>query len=75
VRKGVHRPVAPGSNVGGDGVRLELVPFEVAVTPACAECDTVWLPADPERWRLRLDIDDVPVWFCPDGDEREFGET
>ena len=45
---------------------------EVAQTPTCAECGDVWLPADMDRWRLRLDIDDDLVWFCPECDEREF---
>jgi hypothetical protein len=48
---------------------------DVAVTPACAECGLVWLPADSSRWRLRLDVDDEPIWFCPSCDEREFGKA
>ena len=24
---------------------------QVALTPRCAECEGVWLPADEERWR------------------------
>jgi len=43
--------------------------------PVCAECGAVWLPADPARWRLRLDVDDELVWLCPSCDEREFGES
>jgi hypothetical protein len=48
---------------------------DVAITPRCAECGGVWLPADPDRWSLRLDDDDELVWFCPSCHEREFGET
>jgi hypothetical protein len=55
--------------------RLALVPAEVAVTPVCAECGAVWMPNDSTRWRLRLDVEDELVWFCPSCDEREFGET
>jgi hypothetical protein len=45
----------------------------VAGIPRCAEGGAAWLPDDPGRWRLRLDIDDYPVWFCPSC-EREFGD-
>jgi hypothetical protein len=45
----------------------------VALVPACDECGDVWLPADTDRWKLHLDVDDEPVWLCPDCDEREFG--
>jgi hypothetical protein len=48
---------------------------EVAITPRCVECGALWLLADPKRWRLRLDVDDEPVWFCPTCDEREFGSS
>jgi RNase P subunit RPR2 len=37
---------------------------EVALTPTCAECGDVWLPADRDRWRLHLDVDDELVWLC-----------
>jgi hypothetical protein len=54
--------------------RLEpLMPSEVALIPECAECGDVWLPADRDRWRLRLDVDDELVWCCPECDWREFG--
>jgi hypothetical protein len=29
---------------------------------------------DKDRWRLHLDVDDDPVWFCPDRDAHEFGD-
>jgi len=54
--------------------RLASVQPQVALTPACAECGDVWLPADTDRWKLHLDVDDDPVWFCPDCDAREFGD-
>jgi hypothetical protein len=39
----------------------------------CAECGR---EDDAERgWTVRLDHDDEPVAFCPDCDEREFGES
>jgi len=45
----------------------------VAITPRCAKCDEVWLPADEARWRAYLDDDDESVFFCPACAEREFG--
>jgi hypothetical protein len=50
-----------------------LMPREVAQIPTCAECGDVWLPADRDRWRLRLDVDEELVWFFPECDWREFG--
>ena len=47
----------------------------VALTPNCEECEEVWLPADPERWRADV-IDDGPrerlAFWCPECWEREF---
>jgi hypothetical protein len=43
-----------------------------------AECEAAWLPADEERWRAHLGIDehiDEPaelVFYCPECAEREF---
>jgi hypothetical protein len=51
------------------------VPSEVAITPRCVECSEVWLPADPERWKLLFDVDDDLVWFCPECHQHEFGDT
>ena len=54
------------------------VPLErVAVIPACAECEAVWLPADGARWQAWLTDDDPPelVRYCPECSEVEFGET
>jgi hypothetical protein len=47
---------------------------KVALTPTCAGCGDVWLPADMNRWKLHLDVDEDPVWFCLDCDAREFGD-
>jgi hypothetical protein len=47
---------------------------QVVLTPTCAECGDVWLPADTDRWKLHLHVDDDPVWFCLDCDAREFGD-
>jgi hypothetical protein len=46
---------------------------KVAITPTCVECGDVWLPADTDCWKLHLDVDDEPVWLCPECDERESG--
>jgi hypothetical protein len=32
----------------------------------------VWLPADEDRWRCYLDIDDELVFYCPHCAAREF---
>jgi hypothetical protein len=32
---------------------------QVAMTPVCAECEAVWLSADPDRWQAHFDFDDV----------------
>jgi RNase P subunit RPR2 len=69
------RTVTVSFSVYAKGRRLALVPPELAVTPVCAECGAIWLLARATRWRLRLDIEDELVWFCPSCDEREFGET
>ena len=45
---------------------------KVTLTPTCAECGDVWLPADQDRWSLNLDVDDELVWLCPECNEREF---
>jgi hypothetical protein len=46
---------------------------QVAVVPECEECGAVWLPADPEHWRLVLgDVDEL-VWLCAACWEHEFG--
>jgi hypothetical protein len=51
----------------------------VALTPECAECEAVWLPADEERWSAYLGCDeylDEPaevVFYGPRCAEREFG--
>jgi len=53
----------------------------VAQIPRCEECDALWLPADPERWRAYLGCDedlDEPgerYFYCPECGEREFGES
>ncbi len=47
----------------------------VALVPTCEECGDVWLPADTDRWKLHLDVDDEPVWLCPGCDEREVGDS
>jgi len=45
------------------------------------ECDDIWLPADEERWRAYLGVDeyfDEPaevVILCPTYAEREFGRA
>jgi RNase P subunit RPR2 len=46
---------------------------KVALTPTCAECGDVWLPADTDRWKLIFDAYDELVWVCPECDQREFG--
>ena len=50
---------------------------QVALTPQCAECNKLWLPADDERWRAYLGSDtlDEPAevaFYCADCAEREF---
>ena len=52
------------------------MPLEsVALIPACAECEAVWLPADEARWQAWLTDDEPPelVFYCPECAEREFG--
>ena len=47
---------------------------QVALTPQCAECNKLWLPADEECWRAYL-TDDEPAelaFYCPDCAKREF---
>jgi hypothetical protein len=51
---------------------------QVALTPQCAECNKLWLPADEECWRAYLGSDDLDepaelVFYCPECAEREFG--
>jgi hypothetical protein len=53
---------------------------DVALIPACTECDAVWLPADEDRWRAYLGCDEdlgepaEVVFYCPACAEREFGD-
>jgi hypothetical protein len=52
---------------------------DVALVPKCAECDTIWLPNDPERWRAYVggdELDEPPelVFYCPECAEQEFGD-
>jgi len=47
---------------------------KVALTPTCAECGDVWLPADTDRWKLHLDVDDDPCGFARTATPREFGD-
>jgi hypothetical protein len=49
----------------------------VALIPACAEWETVWLPANEVRWQVWLGGDDLDetaevVFYCPECAEREF---
>lgn len=46
----------------------------VALIPACAECDAVWLPADEACWQAWLTDDKPPelAFYCPEC-AREFG--
>jgi hypothetical protein len=51
---------------------------DVAIVPACEECDERWLPADSKPWRARAEFipgsgpgDRLGFW-CPDCWEREF---
>jgi hypothetical protein len=46
----------------------------VALIPRCAECESVWLPADEKRWAAYLTDDEPPelVFYCPGCAEREF---
>ena len=51
----------------------------VAMTPKRAECDAVWLPADPERWLAHLAGDDLDepvelVFYCRACVKREFAD-
>ena len=50
-------------------------PERVALTPQCAECGKVWLPADQKRWQAWLTCDEPPevAFYCPDYADREFG--
>ena len=53
----------------------------VALIPRCEECDALWLPADPERWRVYLDCEEdlderaELYFYCPECAERQFGES
>jgi hypothetical protein len=52
------------------------MPLErVALTPKCAECEAVWLPADEARGQAWPTDDESPevVFYCPECAEREFG--
>ena len=52
------------------------MPLEnVALIPACAECEAVWLLADEARWQAWLTADEPPelVFYCVECAEREFG--
>jgi uncharacterized protein YlaI len=40
----------------------------------CAECDRV-SREDERGWTARLTVDNQVVVYCPDCDEREFGDT
>jgi hypothetical protein len=45
----------------------------VALNPRCAECDSVWLPANEKRWRAYLGCDedlDEPAGTGVDATER-----
>jgi hypothetical protein len=44
----------------------------VALSPACAECEAHWLPADEERWRAYLTDDERAelAFYCEDCAER-----
>jgi hypothetical protein len=46
----------------------------IVVIPQCAECGTVWLPSDEDRWEAYLTDDEPPelAFFCPACAEREF---
>ena len=52
---------------------------DVALAPTCTECRAVWLPGDPERWRLyrgddeHLDEPAELVWPCAECGKLEFG--
>jgi hypothetical protein len=48
---------------------------QVALTPKCAECVAIWLPADEDRWEAHLTDDKLPelAFYCPACAEREFG--
>jgi hypothetical protein len=39
----------------------------------CAECGRQD-PGDERGWTVRLDVDEVPVAFCPICDREEFGD-
>jgi RNase P subunit RPR2 len=47
----------------------------VALIPQCAECRTLWLPDDRERWRAYFDTDDEIVFFCAQCSERELRDS
>jgi hypothetical protein len=52
------------------------MPLEpVALIPQCAECRTLWLPDDPERWHAYLDTDDELVFRCAHCSERELSDS
>jgi hypothetical protein len=54
------------------------MPLErVALIPRCAECETVWLPADEARWQAWLTAHEPPelVFHCPDCAERNSART
>jgi hypothetical protein len=46
----------------------------IALIPHCVECDSVWLPADDERWSAYLTDDEPPelAFYCPECVAREF---
>jgi hypothetical protein len=45
----------------------------VALIPQCEECHRVWLPADEDRWRAYLTIDEI-AFYCLDCADREFDD-
>jgi hypothetical protein len=49
------------------------VPGRIACAPVCAEGGRVD-PCDEPGWTMGLDADDQLAAFCPDRDEREFGD-
>jgi hypothetical protein len=52
-------------------VSAESVDASVAL---CAECRSVWLSVDEERWQAWLTDDEPPelAFYCPERAEREF---
>jgi hypothetical protein len=49
----------------------------VALIPQCAECGTIWLPADGKRWEAYLTCDEPAegVFYCPECGERGSATT